>query len=107
MKPDQLLVVPPPMSVAATKLNATNPLPVYVRFSDLRAARIVLTRKHLGNLQKHHNFPTGIVVGLHARAWNVDEVMAWLKNRPTERKPMPENAHRPAKKKKQNADLGI
>lgn len=75
-------------------------LPVYVRFNELRRSRIVTTRKHLKVLQEKHGFPCGILLSQNIRCWTVAEITSWLKNRPTELKPVPNDAHRPKGKTK-------
>jgi predicted DNA-binding transcriptional regulator AlpA len=64
-------------------------LPVYVRFSQLRAANIVASHQQLYNLIDRDNFPPGILLGTHTRVWLLDEVKAWLAARPSERKQAP------------------
>jgi predicted DNA-binding transcriptional regulator AlpA len=57
-------------------------LPVYVRFSDLRAAGIVRSWVQLARMVNYEGFPTGILLGPHSRAWTVAEIEAWLATRP-------------------------
>jgi hypothetical protein len=61
-------------------------LPVFVRFHDLRAAGIVSNWPQLYNLIDEYGFPAGVMLSPNRRAWNVDDVRAWLDSRPTERK---------------------
>jgi hypothetical protein len=61
-------------------------LPVFVRFADLRAAGIVSNWAQLYNLIDEYGFPPGVMLSPNARAWNVDDVRAWLDARPTDRK---------------------
>jgi predicted DNA-binding transcriptional regulator AlpA len=78
------------------------PLPQFVRFNDLRRAGVARTRKQIKQLVERHGFPSGILLSPNVRAWRVAEIKTWLRDRPVERKVMPENAHRPAKKSKAN-----
>jgi hypothetical protein len=56
----------------------------FVRFFDLKEAGIVDNRAQLRNLQQKHGFPLGILAGESTRIFPVEEVNAWLTNRPTE-----------------------
>jgi hypothetical protein len=73
-------------------------LPIYVRFADLIASRIVGSWTQLARLQDEEGFPLGILLGANTRAWKLDEVQAWLATRPTARKvPPPKRRGRPRK----------
>jgi hypothetical protein len=61
-------------------------LPVYVRFQDLRTAGIVSNWPQLYNLIDDQGFPAGVMLSPNIRAWNVEDVRAWLDARPVERK---------------------
>jgi predicted DNA-binding transcriptional regulator AlpA len=63
--------------------TATEPcLARYVRFRDLVAAGIVYNWPTLLRLIDREGFPVGIWLGSNTRAWRLDEVEAWLANRP-------------------------
>ena len=61
-------------------------LPVYVRFSDLRAAGVVRSWVQLARLIDYESFPAGVLLGPNSRAWQLDDVQAWLSARPSGRK---------------------
>jgi predicted DNA-binding transcriptional regulator AlpA len=61
-------------------------LPVYVRFSDLRAAGVVRSWVQLARLIDYESFPAGVLLGPNSRAWQLDVVQAWLSARPPGRK---------------------
>jgi predicted DNA-binding transcriptional regulator AlpA len=64
-------------------------LPVFVRFKDLVAARIIGNWPTLIRLINEQNFPAGVMLGKNTRAWRLDEVRAWLAALPSERKIVP------------------
>jgi predicted DNA-binding transcriptional regulator AlpA len=69
-------------------------LPTFVRFADLVAARIVTNWPTLLRLIETEDFPAGVMLGPNMRAWRADLVAAWLDQRPTGRKPIPEATRR-------------
>jgi hypothetical protein len=64
----------------------TQRLPTYVRFRDLQSAGIVGNWEQLRNLVADHDFPGGVLLSPNTRVWDVEDVRAWLDDRPTERK---------------------
>jgi predicted DNA-binding transcriptional regulator AlpA len=62
-------------------------LPKYVRYADLVAAGICRNWPALLRLVDTEGFPEGVWLGRNTRAWSLDAVQAWLKTRPTARKP--------------------
>lgn len=66
--------------------DAAPRLPVFVRFHDLRAAKIVGNWAQLYNLINDYGFPAGVMLSPNIRAWNIEDVRAWLDTRPSERK---------------------
>jgi hypothetical protein len=65
-------------------------LPVLLRFSDLKARRIVHNRPQLKNLQMREGFPLGRWMSANSRVWTEEEVIDWIESRPeaTENKPV-------------------
>ena len=57
-------------------------LPAYARFADLVAANIVRNWPQLLRLIEFEGFPRGIQLSRNARAWEIEEVQAWLASRP-------------------------
>jgi predicted DNA-binding transcriptional regulator AlpA len=64
-------------------------LPVFVRYQHLEAAGIASSWQALSRLIDNDGFPEGIMLGRNTRAWQLDEVEAWIANRPTARKIVP------------------
>ena len=60
----------------------------YLRFDDLRDRRIVRNRTTLYRWIKERGFPVGILLGPNTRAWDEDEIDAWLAVRTAESEPM-------------------
>ena len=58
------------------------PLPKFVRFVDLKAARIVDNWTQLKRIVETEGFPPGIMLAPNTRAWVITEVIAWLATRP-------------------------
>jgi hypothetical protein len=58
----------------------------FMRFSDLKAAKVVNTWQQLRRMVENYDFPEGVLLSPNVRAWRRDEVEDWLKNRPVERK---------------------
>jgi predicted DNA-binding transcriptional regulator AlpA len=61
----------------------------YVRYKDLVEAGIIGNWPTLLRFIEDEGFPPGIMIGPNTRAWPLDEVEAWLANRPTARKDVP------------------
>jgi hypothetical protein len=59
----------------------------FARFPDLKRRGIVNNRVQLARLIKIYGFPAGIKLGPNSRAWDEEEVDAWLSSRPTTPKP--------------------
>jgi hypothetical protein len=57
-------------------------LPHYVRFADLKKAGIVKSWQQVKNIIEDVGFPPGIMLSENVRAWDLDEVLAWLETRP-------------------------
>ena len=51
------------------------------RFADLVKANIVRNWPQLRRLQEGQGFPRGFLLSAHARAWDADEVEAWVASR--------------------------
>ncbi|WP_028731633.1 helix-turn-helix transcriptional regulator [Rhizobium leguminosarum] len=64
-------------------------IPVLVRFSHLKARRVVNNWPQLRRLIHDQGFPPGMLIGPNTRAWREDEVEDWLDSRPTATKPDP------------------
>jgi hypothetical protein len=58
----------------------------YLRYSDLVEANVVNNWTQLLRLIDLENFPVGIMLSPNCRAWRLDQVEAWLADRPTARK---------------------
>ena len=54
---------------------------VYLRFSDLKARRIVTNWRTLNRWVEREGFPPGIRYGA-SRVWDESEIEAWLASRP-------------------------
>jgi hypothetical protein len=54
-----------------------------LRFSDLRARRIVNNWPSLRNRIQCDGFPPGRMIGPNARAWTEQEVEDWIRTRPS------------------------
>jgi hypothetical protein len=83
--------------------SARLPLPVYVRYADLEAARIVNNWTTLLRLIDAEGFPPGVMIGPNTRAWRADEVERWLAERPSARKAIPPDARHPRSRKRVDA----
>jgi len=68
---------------------ATPRLTVFVRYSDLVAAKIINNYTTLNNLIDFDGFPQGIMLGRNTRAFPLHQVEAWLRSRPTARRSTP------------------
>ncbi|MGC2351623.1 MAG: hypothetical protein WA553_17560, partial [Methylocella sp.] len=60
-----------------------------LRFPDLIARGLFNSRMTLKRAIDTQGFPPGILITPNARAWDEIEIVAWLANRPTARKPAP------------------
>lgn len=49
-----------------------------LRFSDLQARKIVPNRTTLQRRIANDGFPSGFLLGPNSRAWNEDDVEAWV-----------------------------
>ncbi len=58
-----------------------------IRYNDLVARGVVKSRMTLKRLIDFQDFPPGALITPNARAWNEDEVDAWIAARPAARKP--------------------
>ena len=61
----------------------------HLRFRDLKARGVVNNWVTLANWINNEGFPAGCLAGPNTRLWDESEVAAWLKARPTARKPIP------------------
>jgi len=59
----------------------------WIRYPDLVARGVVNSRMTLKRLIDSQDFPPGVLITPNARAWNEDEVDAWIAARPAARKP--------------------
>ncbi|MDR3420102.1 MAG: AlpA family phage regulatory protein [Xanthobacteraceae bacterium] len=59
----------------------------FLRYPDLVAKGVVNSRMTLKRLIDTQHFPTGVLISPNARAWDEDEVDAWIAGRPAARKP--------------------
>ena len=57
-------------------------LPVYARFADLQAAKIVSSWMQLRRLIDEQGFPPGRLLSPNVRVFSVSEVKRWLASRP-------------------------
>lgn len=55
----------------------------YLRYPDLVAQGIVRSKMTLHRLIRDHGFPPGRLLTPNCRAWDEDEVAAWIATRPT------------------------
>jgi Prophage CP4-57 regulatory protein (AlpA) len=62
--------------------DAAPRLPTHVCFHDLRVAGIVSNWPQLYNFIDDYGFPQGVMLSPNCRAWNAEEVRAWLDARP-------------------------
>lgn len=69
-------------------------LPRQLRFRDLKAHNVVTNWVTLTNWIDNEGFPAGRMAGPNTRLWDESEVAAWLKARPTDRKPVPNRTKR-------------
>jgi hypothetical protein len=58
-------------------------LPTFIRYDYLNAHGIVKSRPQLKRLIEKEGFPPGQLFGAGTRVWDIDEVMVWVKSRPT------------------------
>ncbi len=58
-----------------------------IRYNDLVAKGVVNSRMTLKRLIDFQDFPPGVLITPNARAWNEDDVDAWIASRPAARKP--------------------
>jgi hypothetical protein len=65
---------------------AAGQLPHFVRFADLKEAKIVGNWSILQRLIDEEGFPQGIMLGRNTRGWPLDQVKAWLASRPAAKK---------------------
>jgi predicted DNA-binding transcriptional regulator AlpA len=54
------------------------------RFKHLKQLGIADSWSGLRHLQKHQNFPAGLLLGPCSRVWSEDEIKSWLSTRPVE-----------------------
>lgn len=64
-------------------------LPRFVRYRDLFEAGLVASWTQLNTMIDELGFPPGILLSPNIRAWRLDDVLAWLDARPSERKEAP------------------
>ncbi len=57
-----------------------------IRYNDLVAKGVVNSRMSLKRLIDTQGFPPGVLITPNARAWNEDDVDAWIASRPAARK---------------------
>jgi hypothetical protein len=57
-------------------------VPKQLRFKDLKELGIVNNWPQLGNLVDNEGFPPGRLLSPNVRAWNEDQILAWLESRP-------------------------
>ena len=57
-----------------------------IRYNDLVAKGVVNSRMTLKRLIDERDFPPGLLITPNARAWNENEVDAWIASRPAARK---------------------
>ena len=57
-----------------------------IRYNALVEKGVVNSRMTLKRLIDTQDFPPGALVTPNARAWNEDEINAWISNRPAARK---------------------
>jgi predicted DNA-binding transcriptional regulator AlpA len=82
----------------ATAAVLPPPLPTYLRFADLKAAKLIFSWATLMRLIDREGFPIGRMLGRNTRVWTIDEIESWLAARPTERKVTPRRRRRDQKK---------
>jgi hypothetical protein len=77
--------------VAATTIpqRRSSALIPWVRYRDLVEANVVNNWTQLLRLIDGEGFPAGIMLSPNIRAWRLDQVNAWLADRPTARKVPP------------------
>jgi hypothetical protein len=63
------------------------PLGLFLQFSDLKSANLIVSYCGLKTLIKNHGFPPGRYLGRSTRVWSIAEVKRWLADRPTTRPP--------------------
>lgn len=57
-----------------------------IRYPDLVAKGVVNSRMTLKRLIDNQGFPPGVLITPNSRAWDEEEVDAWIKARPSARK---------------------
>ena len=65
----------------------------WIHYKNLVAKGVVSSRMTLKRLIDSQDFPPGVLITPNARAWNEDEVDAWIAARPAARKPSNSQAH--------------
>jgi hypothetical protein len=65
-------------------------LPQFIRYKDLHGAGLVTNWQQVYNMIDRLGFPPGISLSQNIRVWRLDEVLAWLDARPSDRKQAPE-----------------
>ena len=58
----------------------------FSRFADLKARGIVTNRPQLNRMISEYGFPAGVMLTPNARAWDNDEISAWLSKRGSEKR---------------------
>ena len=64
-------------------MNSVKSLPTFIRYDYLNTHGIVKSRPQLKRLIEIEGFPPGQLFGANTRVWDIDEVMVWVKSRPT------------------------
>ena len=72
--------------------SSVKSLPTFVRYNYLNAHGIVKSRPQLKRLIEVEGFPPGQLFGAATRVWDIDEVLLWVKSRPTKVKSRPAKA---------------
>ena len=72
--------------------SSVKSLPTFVRYNYLNDHGIAKSRPQLKRLIEIEGFPAGQLFGQNTRVWNIDEVMVWVKSRPTKVKSRPAKA---------------
>jgi predicted DNA-binding transcriptional regulator AlpA len=62
--------------------KTTGPLRVWVRINDIKAAGIAASWTQLYRLIRDQGFPAGKLIGRNTRAWDAQEIEAWVDSRP-------------------------
>jgi predicted DNA-binding transcriptional regulator AlpA len=77
------LCAPPIPDALTSKGNQKMTL---IRYDDLVAKVVVHSRMTLKRIIDIHGFPPGVLITPNARAWNEEDVDAWIAARPAARK---------------------